>query len=215
MGARLAGPCSGVPLSRLRGLMQQPFSGTRSGLNDCIEGFSVKLISPTTLADAPWYLVQSRPNQSHIASRNLRRQGIEFFLPMQRAALRRRGRIAEAVRPLFNGYFFVTFDPARPEWRAINTTPGVLRLVRFGAGYPKQVPSALVIGLMLRCDEAGVLRPPQDLGPGDAVRIVSGPFVDFVATVESVLPARRVTLLLDLMGRPTRVAVPAEVLARR
>lgn len=174
----------------------------------------MKSISVSDLADAPWYLAQSRPNQAHIATRNLRRQGIELFLPMQRTVQKRRGRAVEALRPLFTSYFFVTFDPARPEWRAVNTTPGVLRLVRFGSGFPQQVPSALVIGLMMRCDEAGVLRPPEDLARGDAVRVVSGPFADFVATVEDVRPDQRVALLLDFLGRATRVVVPLDAVDR-
>lgn len=177
-------------------------------------GEGLKPLQSDQLVDAPWYLVQCRPNQAHIATRNLRRHGIELFQPLQRATRRWRNRIREEVRPLFTGYIFVTFDPARPEWRTINSTPGVLRLVRFGAGWPQRVPSPLVTGLMLRCDDEGVLRPPSDLAPGDPVRVVSGPFADFVASVETVAPDRRVTLLLDLMGRATRVALPAELLTR-
>ena len=174
----------------------------------------MKVFPSSDLAEAPWYLVQCRPNQNHIAARNLQRQGIELFQPLQRSTRRWRTRLREHIRPLFTGYLFVTFDPARPEWRAINTTPGVLRLVRFGAGWPQRVPSALVTGLMLRCDETGVLRPPEDLRPGDPVKIVSGPFADFVATVESLAPDQRVTVLLELMGRATRIAVPTEMVAR-
>ncbi len=177
-------------------------------------GVGLKPLQSEQLVDAPWYLVQCRPNQAHIATRNLRRQGIELFQPLQRGTKRWRNRIREELKPLFTGYLFVTFDPARPEWRAINSTPGVLRLVRFGAGWPQRLPSPLVTGLMLRCDDAGVLRPPADLAPGDAVRVLSGPFADFVATVDSVAPDRRVTLLLELMGRATRVAIPTELLTR-
>lgn len=174
----------------------------------------MKTVQTAELSDAPWYLVQCRPNQSHIARRNLMRQGIEQFLPLQRVTRRWRNRLCTDLRPVFGGYMFVTFDPARPEWRAINSTPGVVRLVRFGAGAPCRVPSPLVTGLMLRCDGEGVLKPPADLSPGDSVRIVSGPFSDFVATVERIAPDRRVMLLLDLMGRSARMAVRSEDLTR-
>jgi len=50
------------------------------------------------------------------------------------------------------------------------------------------------------------------LNPGDAVRLASGPFADFVATVEMIAPDRRIWVLLDLMGRTARVAVEAETL---
>ena len=82
---------------------------------------------------------------------------------------------------------FVAFDPDRRRWQAINSPLGVKRLVAFGK-----------------------LLPPRFLAPGDRVRLTAGPFANFVATVEQIAPARRVWVLLDLMGQLTRVAVPAD-----
>jgi transcriptional antiterminator RfaH len=50
------------------------------------------------------------------------------------------------------------------------------------------------------------------LQPGDAVRLASGPFAEFVATVEKISPDQRVWVLLDLMGRTARMAVKSEAL---
>jgi transcriptional antiterminator RfaH len=54
--------------------------------------------------------------------------------------------------------------------------------------------------------------PPRILKHGDTVEISGGPFAEFVATVEKVEPDQRVWVLLDLMGRTTRVAVNSEAL---
>ncbi len=40
--------------------------------------------------------------------------------------------------------------------------------------------------------------------------LTKGPFTDFVARIESIAPDRRVYVLMELMGAPTRVAVSAE-----
>jgi len=72
---------------------------------------------------------------------------------------------------------------------------------------PRAVPSALIYDLATRCDADGVLRPAPVLKAGSAVEILSGPFANFVATVETITPDQRVWVLLDLMGQQTRVQV--------
>ena len=158
-----------------------------------------------------WFLAQLKPNSGHIAERNLKRQGFQTFLPLEDATKQVRGRFINALRPLFPGYIFVAFDITKGHWRAINSTDGVTRLVSFGKD-PAPVPSDVVGQLMLRCDGAGRLLPPKLLKPGDQVRLSTGPFADFVATVESIAADRRVWVLLEIMGGQTRVGVAVEQL---
>lgn len=161
----------------------------------------------------PWYLAQLRPNSLRIAERNLHRQGFDLFCPVQTETRKVGAQFRTTESPMFPGYLFIRFDPALPGWRAINSTYGVSRLVGFG-GYPAPVPASLVAALRLRCDEIGRIRPPADLQPGDAIRVVAGPFADFVTTIESIAPDRRIWILLDIMGRTTRVAIPMEGVQR-
>lgn len=156
---------------------------------------------------AAWYLAQVRPNSFQLANHNLARQGFAVFCPLQEQTRRRAGRFVSVVQPLFSGYLFVAFDPASGAWRAINSTHGVSKLVHFGDGVPAPVPKDLVTGLMARCDATGLLLPPKALQPGDSVQMLSGPLAQFVATVESLAPQRRVWILLDLLGSRTRVSV--------
>jgi len=158
-----------------------------------------------------WFLAQVRPNCYAMAERNLRQQRFQTFLPMHEETKRRAGRFISTLRPLFAGYMFVAFSTAKGGWRKINSTYGVTRLVSFD-DEPQPVPLDLISRLMLRCDAGGKLLPPRILHPGDAVRISGGPFAEFVATIEKISPDQRVWVLLDLMGRTTRVAVRAEAL---
>ncbi len=157
---------------------------------------------------ASWFLAQLKPNCVSIAERNLKRQGFRTFLPMEEGTVRRRGRFTPALLPLFPGYIFVSLDTAAAQWRAVNSTYGVTKLVSFGAA-PAPVPLDLVSQLMLRCDASGKLLPPKLLKPGDQVRITTGPFAEFVAEVEKIAPDRRVWVLMEIMGGETRVAVKA------
>lgn len=160
-------------------------------------------------ADTAWFLAQLKPNCAKIAQRNLQRQGFETFLPMAEETRQRSGRFVTATQPLFPGYIFVALDIAQGLWRKVNATHGVTRLVSFGAA-PAEVPQALVAHLRLRCDAAGNLVPQQLLQPGDQVTLSTGPFANLVAEIEKVAADQRVWVLIDIMGRQTRVAVGPE-----
>jgi len=160
-----------------------------------------------------WYVVQFKPNCAAIAQRQLSRQGFSTFLPRHRRTERRTGRFHEALRPLFPGYVFVSFDPSAGHWRAINSTPGVTRLVSFNAR-PAPLPEGLVEALQLRCDAQGLLRPVEALAVGDRARVTEGPFADFVVRIEAVSDDQRLWVLFDLMGCQSRVALPRTALSR-
>jgi transcriptional antiterminator RfaH len=156
-----------------------------------------------------WFLAQFKPNSHKIAERNLNQQGFQTFLPMQEQTKRAQGKFLTHIRPLFPGYLFVALDIGQGSWRSVNSTYGVTRLVSFGKE-PTPVPLGLIAQLMLRCDHEGKLLPPKLLKPGDQVTLTKGPFTDFVATIDSIAPDKRIWVLMELMGAPTRVAVSAD-----
>jgi transcriptional antiterminator RfaH len=156
-----------------------------------------------------WYLIQFKPNSHRLAQRNLHRQGFETFLPMQNITRRKNSRFVSDLQPLFAGYMFVSVNSELAPWHAINSTIGVSRLVSFG-GKPKPLPVQLISGLMLRCDASGTLLPPKSLSAGDSVEILTGPFANFIATVDTIDPKQRIWVLLDFMGQKTRMQVSAD-----
>ena len=163
----------------------------------------------TDTSETTWFLAELKRQSHLLADRNLKRQGFSTFLPMEEVTLRQRGKFGSTLRPLFPGYIFVSFDTVDGHWRAINSTFGVKRLVRFG-NEPAPVPPEIIAELLLRCDADGKLLPAKQLKPGDPVRFTSGPFAEFVATVENIAPDRRVWVLMELMGALTRIAVQAD-----
>lgn len=164
---------------------------------------------PHRSEEASWFLAQVKPNCVKIAEKNLRRQGFETFLPLEEETRKRSGSFVTALRPLFPGYIFVTFDASGGLWRNINSTYGVSRLVSFSTT-PAPVPAALVSQLKIRCDESGKVRPSEYFSEGDHVRFVKGPFSDVVAEIVTIAPEKRVWVLMGIMGGQTRVAVDVE-----
>jgi len=151
-----------------------------------------------------WYLVQVKPNAYRLAERNLLRQGFTCFQPLVRTTERSGAQFMPVSRPLFPGYFFVAFDPARAPWRKINSTAGVARLLSLGNA-PQVVPADLVADLQARLDAEGHVVLFDTLAVGDRVEIQSGPFAGFLGQVARLAPEARAHLLVDLMGRQARV----------
>jgi transcriptional antiterminator RfaH len=158
-----------------------------------------------------WYLIQFKPNSHRLAERNLHRQGFETFLPMQQITRRKASRFVSDLKPLFPGYMFVSVSFELAPWRSINSTIGVSKLVSF-EGKPKPLPLQLISGLMLRCDASGSLLAPKSLNEGDSVEMLTGPFANFIATVDTIDPEQRVWVLMDFMGQKTRMQVTTDQL---
>ena len=158
-----------------------------------------------------WFLAQLKPNCAHVADRNLKRQGFRTFLPMEEGLQNRVGRFIPTLTPVFPGYVFVSFDIEGGYCRKISSTNGITQLVSFG-NKPAKVPFDIVNQLMLRCDSDGKMLPPKLLKHGDQVRIFSGPFANFIATIDNITPDRRVWVLMEIMGGQTRVAINVDQL---
>ena len=151
-----------------------------------------------------WYLAQIKPNSHRIAVRNLNRQGFKTFLPMYEVTRRKGLRFTTDVTPLFPGYIFVSIDGQSAPWRKINNTMGISRLVSF-SGAPTPIPVELISSLMRRYDKEGKVLYQTPFSPGDSVEVLSGPFANFVATVEEIDAGQRISVLMDFMGQRARL----------
>lgn len=193
-------------------LPEMPYRALTEVIGEAKSGaaMSQSLIQEGASAPAsPWFAVQLKPNAEAIARRNLAQQGINVFAPFEVVTVRRGQRLAQVNKSLFPGYLFVSFDREAMRWRTINSTYGVSRLVSFGSEGPAEVPLELIEALRQRCDGEGRLIEAAQFARGDQVRLVNGPFADFVGTIDGLNPEQRVWVLLDVLGKSTRVTVKA------
>ena len=158
-----------------------------------------------------WFILQFKPNAHHQAAKNLNRQGFETFLPLHDTTSRKLSRFVNTSRPLFPGYMFIKFDRAKSEWHKINNSYGVSRLITFNS-ILKPIPTGFIDNLIMRYDLSGKLRPIQKLKKGNQVKVLKGPFANFIATVEKYEDDQRIWVLMDLMGRKSKIQTEAESL---
>ena len=156
-----------------------------------------------------WYILQYKSNSHFLAEKNLNKQGFKTFLPLHTFTSRQVSRFTNASKPLFPGYMFIRFNRSESKWHKINNTYGVSRLITFNSTL-KSIPTSFVNSLMKQYDLSGKLLPIQKLKKGDQVTVLKGPFANFIATVEKYEADQRIWILMDLMGRKTKIQTPSD-----
>lgn len=155
-----------------------------------------------------WYAIQTKPRQEVIAEENLRRQGFEAYLPRIALSRRRRGKWTKVIEPLFPRYLFIRFDPARLSMGPIRSTRGVVSIVRFGDEI-RSIPNDAIEFLKQHEDpETGLHRQADDrFQKGDSVTVLSGAFAGLKGVFQAQTGNERVVLLIECLGRPSRVTL--------
>lgn len=157
--------------------------------------------------DTSWYLAQLKPGGLQQAREHLERQGFETFMPLHNATIRRRGKLDTVKKPLFPGYLFVRVD-VEQYLRPINATRGVSRLVSMDGKDPVRVPTTIIVDLQSQTNDGDWLPKLEKFEIGQGVEIVSGPFAGFQARISAISEVDRIFVLLDMIGRLTRISVP-------
>ena len=155
-----------------------------------------------------WYLIQTKPNAHLIASKNLRVQNFDVFLPLVVTTSRQAKKFVTNTIPLFSGYLFMGSKLRNIAWKSVNATRGVSKVVTFDGQY-RPISCDIVNGLKSRCDTDDIITPTYKLKPGDYVKIEKGPFSNFICEVEKVEESKRLWLLLEIMQQKTRSQIRA------
>jgi len=129
---------------------------------------------------------------------------ISVLIPTQEKIQIKRGQRKTVSEKIFPGYMLVQIELTDDAWRAVRTTQGVTGFVGIGVK-PKPLPKHEVEAIKQYMSQAA----PQykaDYIEGEAIRIVDGPFNDFLGTVKSIDEAKgKVEVLVNIFGRETPV----------
>ena len=154
-----------------------------------------------------WYLVVTKPQSEFKAQDNLNRQGYETYLPLVQTTRRRNGKNVKRTEAFFPRYLFIHLDTESDNWSPIRSTIGVAGMVRFG-GLPAVVPETLINKLINSEDEIGNQSiNKKELKPGEQVEIIDGPFAGYKAIYQKMKSTKRVSVLLDIVGKNTQLTL--------
>lgn len=157
-----------------------------------------------------WYLIYTKPRSEQKAQRNLADQGFETYLPLFHSKVRKGARL----KALFPNYLFIRLDKKTDNWAPIRSTPGVSKFVRFGP-VPAMVPDSFIQVLQQNEDTDGYqLMANPVFQTGDKVRILDGALAGLEAVFGMAKGSDRALVLLDIVGKLTRVELETNRLER-
>jgi transcriptional antiterminator RfaH len=154
-----------------------------------------------------WVAVRAQPRREALAAHFLGLAGYTVYLPRLREHRVSHGRKIETRPPLFPGYLFAEILAG---WWAAHWCPATRGLV-MSSGLPARVPDAVIAEIRARERNGLITLPKPPLArPGDAVRVLCGPFAGRLAIYAGMKPRERVEVLLGLLGRVTLAADAVE-----
>lgn len=157
-----------------------------------------------------WLVVRVRSRQYVRAQVNVTNQGAEFYSP---TILARRSRTRRFVpEPLFPGYAFAR--PAGHQWMFLWGTLGILDVLMDTDTSPARISDDVIAGWRSCEDSDGLICPTRKFERGDRVSVESGAMIGLGGVVDSMSGRDRVLILMQLLGRSTRVEVDARDIRR-
>jgi transcriptional antiterminator RfaH len=181
-------------------------------LSGYIQGQSNQSLLALTSDALPWFLVYTRPAQESVALQNLQQQGFEAYLPLYKRLKKSDAGMLAVFEPMFARYVFFRPSHAAQSIGPARSTRGVARLVSFG--YEPACLSAYVLRAIHQIEQARSDTDATELGSlqaGHVVRFCNPAFQNLQGLVKAV-SARRVEVLLELMGRQQLISVSPDQL---
>ena len=143
--------------------------------------------------------LNQRVDAMHLATKLL-----EVVIPTRNIVTVKHGKKEEIKEKIFPGYILVRMDLDDESWLAVRTTPGVTAFVGTG-NKPTPISQKEVQAIMAFMKVAAPTFKAK-FSVGEAVKIVDGPFADFLGSVETIDEAHgKVKVLVSIFGRETPV----------
>jgi transcriptional antiterminator RfaH len=155
-----------------------------------------------------WYVIQAKPRQEGVACENLERQGFYCFYPRIRRRKRCLGKTNHLLEAYFPGYLFIRLDMGSDNISPIRSTIGVVQLVKIGET-AVSVPNSVMQQLFLRFDHEAVFDITKAaFSKGQKINVDEGILSSTEAMFDSFKGKDRSYILMNILGRQTRVSTP-------
>ncbi|MDO8576747.1 MAG: transcription termination/antitermination protein NusG [Candidatus Daviesbacteria bacterium] len=163
--------------------------------------------------NAKWYVVHTYSGHENkvahtlkqrVESEHLEDKILEVLVPTQDKIEIKGGKKVNVKEKIFPGYILVKMVLDDVSWLAVRTTQGVTSFVGIG-NKPTPISDAEV-ATIVKFTQTEAPMYKQVFMANDTVKIVDGPFADFIGKIDSVDEERgKVKVLVSIFGRETPV----------
>ncbi|NLG52309.1 MAG: transcription termination/antitermination protein NusG, partial [Chloroflexi bacterium] len=160
-----------------------------------------------------WYVIHSYSGYENKVKKNLEQRidtmGMQdkifrVVVPTEEEVEIRDGQRRTSRRRVFPGYILVQMVMDDESWYVVRNTPGVTGFVGLGAR-PTPLSQEEVDKILKRMEQEQP-KIKVSFRVGETVRIIEGPFADFMGAVDEIYPERgKVRVLVSFFGRETPV----------
>ena len=128
----------------------------------------------------------------------------QIVIPTEEEIEVKNGQRRTVTKKILPGYILVQMKMNDLSWHIVRNTPGVTGFVASGN---KPVPlQEEEVGRIMKQMEAEAPRVKVGFRQGQSVRVIDGPFIDFIGTVDEIDAEKgKIKVLLSLFGRETPV----------
>jgi len=171
------------------------------------------IIKKSTNPKAHWYVVHTYSGremqvaqqlQQRVESMGLEDQVLEILIPTQEKIEVRSGQKHKVKEKIFPGYMLVKMILTDNSWLTVRTTSGITGFVGVG-----DQPTPLEEKEVKTIQDFMKLAAPKfkaKFSVGEAVKIIDGPFADFLGTIENIDEEKgKIKVLVSIFGRETPV----------
>jgi transcriptional antiterminator NusG len=163
--------------------------------------------------DKKWYVIHTYSGHEERVKKNLE-QRVKFMdsgdeitdvvIPTEDEIEVRGGRRRTVTRKILPGYVLVQMKMNETSWSVVRNTPGVTGFV--GSGNTPPPLQEKEVGEILKQMSAEAPKVKVGFRKGQSIRVIDGPFIDFVGVVDEInMEKGKVKVLLSLFGQETPV----------
>jgi transcriptional antiterminator NusG len=166
----------------------------------------------TTVSSPPlrWYALYVKSRHEFVTHDELRRKGIEVFLPSVRRQRQWKDRKKSIDFPLFAGYLFVRVAASAEIFLSVLKTKGAVTLLSLVPGTPTPVSDEEIESLRILLQSGEQFDIYPNLQEGVHVSIKSGPLRGAVGVVGQRGAHYTVVVNIDILGRSLGVSFCAD-----
>ena len=164
-----------------------------------------------------WFIVQTYSGyenkvktslEQRIKQMDMADRVFEVVIPTEEEIEIRDGQRKTVSKKLFPGYVLVQMLMGDDSWYVVRNTPGVTGFAGVSSDErARPVPlNDAEISQILRQMDTGTPRINVGFAVGESVRVIDGPFIDFVGQVDNInLDKGKVRVMVSMFGRETPV----------
>lgn len=164
-------------------------------------------------ADARWFVIHSQTGHEERVKKNLQQRveslgvGDKIFnviIPTRETVVVKRGKKVKQMERVFPGYILIQMCLDDQTWLVVRTTEGVTGFIGVGQK-PTPIAQKEVEAIMKFVTQKQT-KFKAKISPGEAVKIIDGPFADFLGSVQSIDEEKgKLTVLVSIFDRETPI----------